>query len=113
MWTQGKAIELCIALEAIAPQFGAHIGLTGGCLYKQGARKDCDILIYRIRQVPAIDEEGFFEAIKQIGVEKKSGFGWCHKAEWQGLLIDFFFPEEDGEYERADPQDMPINMEFE
>lgn len=112
MWTQAKAIELCIALEAIAPQFGAHIGLTGGCLYKEGERKDCDILIYRIRQAEEIDADGFFKAIQDIGVEKKSGFGWCHKAEWQGLSIDFFLPEEDGEYPTADPQDALINMEF-
>lgn len=97
-WTQSNAIDLCRQLEAIAPQFGAHIGLTGGCLYKDGERKDCDIIVYRIRQVAHIDAEGFFEAIKEIGVHFVSGFGWCRKAKFGDLKIDFFFPEEDGEY---------------
>lgn len=97
-WTQEKAIALCRLLEGIAPQFGAHIGLTGGTLYKDGLRKDCDIILYRIRQVDFIDADGFFEAAKAIGVTKLGGFGWVHKAEWNGLPIDFFFPEEDGAY---------------
>lgn len=97
-WTQAEAIELCIALERIAPDFGAHIGLTGELLYKKGERKDCDILVYRIRQVESIDADGMFEAFKAAGVEKTGGFGWCHKATWQGKPIDFFFPEESGDY---------------
>ena len=97
-WTQEEAIALCIELERITPKFGAHVALTGGLLYKQGIRKDCDILIYRIRQVDAIDCEAMFAAFKEIGVNKTGGFGWCHKAECQGKPIDFFFPEDDGEY---------------
>lgn len=100
-WTTQEAVDLCIKLEAIAPNFGAHIGLTGGLLYKQGERKDADIIIYRIRQVQAIDSDGLFAAFAEIGVEKVSGFGWCHKATYQGKPIDFFFPEEDGEYDSA------------
>lgn len=52
-WTQEEAIQLCRLLEALAPTFGCHVALTGGCLYKDGERKDCDILLYRIRQVTA------------------------------------------------------------
>lgn len=111
MWDQTKAIALCIQLEQIAPKYGAHIGLTGGCLYKEGQRKDCDILVYRIRQEADIDADGFFDAIKGLGIEKKSGFGWCHKAEWEGLQIDFFFPEEDGEYE-TDEVVPAVDMSF-
>ncbi|WP_315136425.1 hypothetical protein [Achromobacter marplatensis] len=99
MWTQQEAIDLCIAVEAICPPFGCHVALTGGTLYKDGPRKDCDLLFYRIRQVEEIDQAGLFEALKAIGVERKSGFGWVHKAVYGGLNIDMFFPEaEDGEY---------------
>lgn len=98
VWTQAEAIDLCCQIERIAPAFGAHVALTGGLLYKTGARKDCDILLYRIRQVERIDEEGLFGALAKIGVTKTGGFGWCHKAEWHGKPIDFFFPEDDGEY---------------
>jgi len=113
-WTQQEAIDLCIKLEAVAPDFGAHIGLTGGLLYKQGKRKDADIIIYRIRQVEAIDATGLFDAFELLGVRKVSGFGWCHKATYQGKPIDFFFPEEDGEYnpEHADVNDIPFDLDF-
>ncbi len=95
-WTQAEAIALCREIEAICPPFGCHVALTGGLLYKDGPRKDCDLLFYRIRQVEEIDEDGLFGALSAIGVEKASGFGWCHKATYQGKQIDCFFPEEQG-----------------
>ena len=96
-WTQAEAIALCIKIEAIAPNFGAHIALSGGCLYKEGSRKDCDLILYRIRQCPKIKFEKLFDALLDIGVEKVSGFGFCHKLEYQGKKIDLLSPEEEGE----------------
>jgi hypothetical protein len=106
LWTQQDAINLAIQMEAIAPQFGAHVALTGGLLYKNGQRKDADFLFYRIRQVQFIDYEGLFKALEAIGVEKISGFGWCHKAIYMGKKIDFFFPEETGGplYNQSSPE---------
>ena len=49
-WTQQHAIELCKRIESVCPRYGCHVALTGGLLYKDGPRKDCDILFYRIRQ---------------------------------------------------------------
>ena len=88
-WLQQEAIDLCIKLEVIAPD-------------------------YRIRQVEKIDVGGLFDAFELIGVRKVSGFGWCHKATYQGKPIDFFFPEEDGEYIPEHPtiDDLPFNPEF-
>jgi len=107
-WTQADAIALACQIEAIAPNYGCHVALTGGLLYKQGARKDADFLFYRIRQVDEIDMAGLLAGLKAIGVVKTSGFGWCHKAKFNGKPMDLFFPEEeDGEYERADPDDLP------
>lgn len=100
-WDQESAVALCQDIEAICPEFGCHVALTGGCLYKTGERKDCDILFYRIRQVETIDVDGLFEALAKIGVERASGFGWCIKATFGGRKIDCFFPEEDGEYPAA------------
>jgi hypothetical protein len=95
--TQVQAIELCRMVEEVCPAFGCHVALTGGQLYKDGGRKDIDILFYRIRQVDKIDVEGLFEAIeREIGLKKVGGFGWCHKAEWNGFSVDVFFPEEPG-----------------
>lgn len=100
-WTQLEAIGLCRKVEAIAPKFGCHVALTGGLLYKDGPRKDLDILFYRIRQAPKIEKEKLFMALEKLDVIQDSGFGWCHKATWvmpDGLTlksIDIFFPEED------------------
>lgn len=104
-WTQRDAIELCVKLEAVAPKFGCHVALTGGCLY-YGSLKDCDVILYRIRQCPEIDFKGLFGAFAEIGVSKDSGFGFCHKATYEGKAIDFLLPEEDeGEYPAVDPAD--------
>ena len=39
-WNLTTAVAACTILEQIAPNFGMHIGLTGGCLYKDGDRKE-------------------------------------------------------------------------
>lgn len=108
-WTQAEAIGLCKEIEAICPQHGCHVALTGGLLYKEGARKDADILFYRIRQVEEVDADGLFASLESIGIHKVGGFGWCHKAEWRGKRIDFFFPEEvGGEYKKGDEDNFKI-----
>jgi len=108
-WTRQEAINLCILIESVCPQFGCHVALTGGTLYKAGERKDCDVLFYRIRQVENIDQDGLFAALADIGVERLSGFGWVHKAIYQGKNIDMFFPEApDGEYDREPASDDAI-----
>ncbi len=109
-WNQSEAVEVCRKIEAICPAFGCHVALTGGALYKDGERKDLDILFYRIRQAPDIDMAGLWTALSEIGVEKVSGFGWCHKAVMGEKKIDCFFPEEvEGEYDSADANDLLIS----
>lgn len=96
-WTQDEAISLCRYIEFICPQFGCHVALTGGTLYKDGPRKDLDILFYRIRQVHEIDIDGLFAELDTVlGFKKLSGFGWVYKAEYGGKKVDCFFPEEQG-----------------
>lgn len=46
-WTQQQALQACRELEPIIAPMGMHVGLTGGCLYKDGARKDMDVILYR------------------------------------------------------------------
>jgi hypothetical protein len=89
-----KALIICNSIEAIAPSYGCHVALTGGCLYKLGERKDLDILFYRIRQVSEIDKDGLFSALSELGFTDISGFGWLHKAKLGDDSIDMFFPEE-------------------
>ncbi len=110
MWTRDQAIELCRAIEDICPEFGCHVALTGGILYRSGDRKDADILFYRVRQVAQIDSEGLFKARAAIGVERvgRPGVSWVVKATWRGKPIDCFFPEVTiGDYPAAAPATDP------
>lgn len=99
MWTHQQALELCRKIEAICPQYGCHVALTGGLLYKPGLRKDCDIVFYRIRQRKSINMPGLWRGLRVIGLEKNSGFGWCYKARYENKNVDILFPEQfGGEY---------------
>ena len=103
MWTQAEAIALCKQIEAIAPSFGLHVALTGGLLYKEGPRKDADILLYRVRDITPLEINwtAFFKALSdQLGIQQdpRHDYGWCKKATWQGQNIDFFNPDDDGSY---------------
>ena len=100
VWTQQEAIELATEIEAFAPAYGCHVALTGGLLYKKGARKDCDLVIYRIRQIPAINTKGLFEALDKIGLIAFGDYGFCVKCSWNGRRVDLLFPDnDDGDYE--------------
>lgn len=92
-WTQKEAGAICRQFEKVAPEFGAHVALTGGLLYKDGPRKDCDILFYCIRQWDAIDEEGLLAALERLGLVIVQQYGWVRKAKWFGKDVDLFFPE--------------------
>ena len=99
MWTQQEAITLCQQIERICPEFGCHVALTGGTLYKNGPRKDLDILFYRIRQTPEIDIDGLFAALAVLEIVRVTDQPqWCIKATFGDKHIDCFFPEEQGEY---------------
>ena len=98
-WNLQAAALFCRQLESVALNFGAHVALTGGCLYREGERKDADILIYRIRQSEKIDWAGLFRAWRQFGVRLVNDYGWCKKACLpSGHQIDFFDPDAAGEY---------------
>lgn len=102
-WTLQDALSLCTEIEQICPKYGCHVALTGGLLYKGGARKDCDILFYRIRQRDSIDHDGLFLALENIGIKKISDGCWVCKATFEGRSIDCFFPEDDGPDEAYPP----------
>lgn len=67
MWTQTMAIELCRRVESVVPAYGLHVALTGGTLYGHGHRKDCDLVLYRIRQAKVVDSAALACALEQIG----------------------------------------------
>lgn len=113
-WTQRQAIDLCIHLEAFAPQYGCHVALTGGCLSKDGPRKDVDIMVYRIRQVDKIDMNGLIMRIAaDLAVVKTELHGWVTKLHLaDGRCIDLFDPTcDDGIYPVEDTTP-DVTLEF-
>ncbi len=85
--------EICKKIEAICPLYGCHVALTGGYLYKDGLRKDLDLLFYQIRQVECIDVSGLLKNLYELGFTLKSKHGWVIKVVYEGKNIDLFFPE--------------------
>ena len=101
--TFNRAVEICREIESGCPEHGCHVALTGGTLYKDGERKDLDILFYRIRQVENINYDGLFSFLISIGFSEPKGFGWIFKSKVDGINVDMFFPEEVGgeDYDKA------------
>lgn len=100
-WTQQTAIDLCVKIEAIAPRFGFHVAMTGGCLYKahtEPERKDLDLVFYRIRQQQP-DASRLVDVLTvKLGltVLKEGTFGWRYVvSDPEGRRIDLLFPEHD------------------
>jgi len=92
MWTQAQAIALCIEIEKICPTVGYHVALTGGTLYKEGERKDIDLLFYSIRQQEPSPFD-LFIALSSIGIVTGKHYGFVTKATYNGKNIDIFIPE--------------------
>ena len=103
MWNQQQAIDLCKAVEAVSPDYGFHVALTGGLLYKEGDRKDCDILFYTIRSWCGMgDKIGLLSKLYELGIFINKDCGFCVKAYYHDKVLDMFFPEEEhGEYDEA------------
>lgn len=105
-WTLEDAIELARIVESVCPAFGCHVALTGGLLYKDPPRKDCDLLFYRIRQ-NSMNLGGLRSALQEIGLDLVAEGGpvepWCVKATFQGKPVDLLFPElgDEGDYDDA------------
>lgn len=94
MATLKQAAEICREVEqALSPNLPCHVALTGGTLYKDGERKDIDLLFYRVRQYPHPSREDIEARIEKLGFEFLGGWNWCTKARFKGFDIDLFFPE--------------------
>lgn len=93
-WNLEEAVQFCSMIEVIAPHYGSHVALAGGCLTKRGRRKDVDVMFYTIRQVDEINMEGLKKALtEQLHIKWGKEYGWVHKATYNGKCVDFFFPE--------------------
>lgn len=101
---QDVAQHLCRCIHIALAPLPFFVGLTGGCLYKVGHRKDIDILIYRNRQ-----EEGDFDEMLEHLVQVLDEFtivekhGFVTKAKYCDWDVDILFPEaEAGDYPKPE-----------
>lgn len=111
-WTQSEAVDLCRAIEEIAPDYGFHVALTGGCLYKHGPRKDCDIMFYSIRQEMKPNRLGLLGALwVELGINVTKEHAWMAKATYEGKTLDLFWPETEKQYgDEYDKFDLPPTL---
>lgn len=93
-------IAICRELYAELADKGFFPALTGGLLYKNGDRKDCDIVIYRHRQLVQHFETIELEPyLRNIGFSDFKYYGFVTKVKFKGFDIDIFNPEcSEGEY---------------
>lgn len=91
---------LCKILHTVLSPLGFYPSLTGGLLYKDGQRKDIDILIYRHRQdVEKFEMTDIFKTLESVGLTNLIFYGFVTKAEWNGFTVDLFNPESTGSEE--------------
>ena len=90
-----QARKLCIEIEKIAPAYGYHVALTGGTLYKEGERKDIDLILYGIRQETQNRDDLEEELSNELGLGFKfvKRQGWLSKAVYEGKNIDLLYPD--------------------
>ena len=101
MWTTEEAIALATKVEQICKNHGCHVALTGGCLYG-GSKKDCDLIIYRVRQADDIKQLDLLDDLEAVlGLRpdnRRVGSGdssWCWKLRTaDGKSVDLLFPDE-------------------
>lgn len=87
-------IELCRILRDKLVGKGIFPALTGGLLYKEGNRKDIDIVLYRHRQdVESFETIDFEQELSCCGLTNIQFFGFVTKAQWRGIVVDLFNPE--------------------
>lgn len=91
---QEKAIKLCVTLYQILSPLHFYPALTGGCLYKEGERKDCDVVIFRNRQARTDFELRDLEPVLRLaGFTDFQHFGFVTKCMYLGIAVDLFNPE--------------------
>lgn len=116
-WTLQEGVALCTAIQNLPSQnFHCHPALTGGLLYREGPRKDCDIVIYQRGDVDGkrepIDWIGLWFALEQIGLCLINDFGYVKKCRYHGKQVDIFDPtDENSEYGAQAEPDPDLAME--
>lgn len=108
MWNLEQAIATAKRIEPIAREHGAHIGLTGGVLYWEGARKDVDFIVCR-HQVPQdnpaylaeVPVDAFVDALRAVDIRLFKPMHRVYKCTLgdpaERRFIDFIFADRTGD----------------
>jgi hypothetical protein len=114
-YTLSHGVWICTLIESVAPRFGFHTGLTGGVLYKDGPRKDIDVVLYvRGSEEAAPDKAGLLIAlVAETPLTIVEDFGYVVKAQCGDMPVDLLFPHCDGEYVAPPSESIPLVSEEE
>lgn len=102
-----NAIRICTILYKLLEPYHVFPALTGGILYKQGLRKDLDIILYKgstggelhlLTQlqpnIPLADKTvSLAHLLKEAGFEYIADYGRVVKCKYQDTDIDIIMPE--------------------
>lgn len=95
-WVLGDALTLCRMLEPWATMHNCHVALTGGLLYKDGPRKDCDVVVYRRglckgeEVLPEFDRDALTKSFKNV-LKIVQEFGRVTKCTFDEKPVDLLF----------------------
>ena len=89
-----EAEKLCRKMyDELSPE-GYYPALTGGLLYKDGPRKDIDIVVFRNRQKHlSFEMLDIKNELEDMGFYDIIFYGFVTKARYDGLVVDLFNPE--------------------
>lgn len=98
-------------MESMSVNHGLHIALTGGSLYKSGARKDIDFVLYHAsgeqRSYTAVED--FFSDLHASGFSNIKNYGRVTKCTYEGQSIDILYPEYMHRGEYTFPEGGPLD----
>jgi len=93
------AIELCTKLYKELKHLGVFPALTGGTLYKEGNRKDIDIIIYAKEENTCnLGSDNLAYYLARTGITEIKDFGMVMKAKYNDQYIDLIQPQFEGKY---------------
>lgn len=82
-WTLEEAIQLARRIEAAFTWGNYHVALGGGCLTKDGERKDCDIFLYPHNTYRTQKDSQVLKVLKTVGIEVVENRQPEHKEEYE------------------------------
>jgi len=96
--TLGKALVLAKAVNHLVEPHGYFVALTGGLLYKEGPRKDIDLLLYKKRDAAVTDIQQVMGLVEvRLGltcIDKYELDRFCFRFTTKtGVRVDILFPE--------------------